>query len=331
MQLTNDSYALIMACSYVGLDAKGDLIPLTQKEWNSLVQKIVASGLESPGDLPGLSAGELQQQLDLPTQEAERLARLLDRGGAVGVELESLASSGISVLTRADAAYPPRLKEKLKAQAPPVLFLAGDLRLAENPGVAIVGSRSVDTAGEAFTILLATQCARNKLNVVSGGAKGVDIISMKTVLEHGGTCIGVLSDSLARKIREQETRTFIFEERLLLISPFHPRSPFQVANAMSRNKLIYALADFAIVVASDFKKGGTWAGATENLRKGYTPLLVRADSGAPEGNSALLEKGAVPLRQEELEAEMPDLLALLAGKIQSAGKGGTQSQQLGLF
>ena len=35
----------------------------------------------------------------------------------------------------------------------------------------------------------------------------------------------------------------------------------------SEIKLIYALADAALVVQSDYEKGGTWAGATEQLEK----------------------------------------------------------------
>lgn len=36
---------------------------------------------------------------------------------------------------------------------------------------------------------------------------------------------------------------------------------------MQRNKLIYALADASLVVSSDLNKGGTWAGAVEQLDK----------------------------------------------------------------
>ena len=38
---------------------------------------------------------------------------------------------------------------------------------------------------------------------------------------------------------------------------------------MQRNKLIYALADAALVVNSDYEKGGTWAGAVEQLEREY--------------------------------------------------------------
>jgi predicted Rossmann fold nucleotide-binding protein DprA/Smf involved in DNA uptake len=332
MQLTNDAYALIMACSYAGLDRKSTLTPLTLKEWNTVAQKIVDSGRGTPGHFLGLSAAVLQKELALQAPEAERLAALLDRGAAVGLELEKLMNAGIQITTRADGNYPKKLKEKLQAQAPPVLFYAGALSLSEKPGVAIVGSRAVDPAGAEFTAGLAALCARNRLSVVSGGAKGVDIISMKTVLDNGGRCVGAVSDSLARKIREPAVRQYLFDDQMLLLAPFHPDVPFQVANAMSRNKLIYALGDYAVAVASEVGKGGTWAGATENLRKGYTPLFVRAGGDVPQGNLELLKKGALGLTGAEIENEDVDLAGMLEEKILESGADKSpQAEQLGLF
>lgn len=332
MQLTDDAHALVMACSYVGLGPKTELAPLSLKEWNTLAPKILESSLKTPGGMLGRTAEALQSELALSLTEAQRLAALLDRGGAVGFELESLMNAGIRIVTRVDSNYPSRLKEKLKAQAPVVLFCAGELTLAQKEGVAIIGSRAVGETGKEFTAKLAALCVRNRMNVVSGGAKGVDIISMKTALENGGQCIGVMSDSLAKKIREREARQYIFEERLLLLTPFHPNTPFQIANAMSRNKLIYAIANYAVVVASDFETGGTWAGATENLRKGYAALFVRSDNDAPKGNQALLNKNAAALSTEEIEQPEVDLRELFDRKMPQAQKvENSSSPQMGLF
>lgn len=63
---------------------------------------------------------------------------------------------------------------------------------------------------------------------------------------------------------------------------------------MGRNRLIYTLSDYAIVVASDAGKGGTWAGATEVLKAGWVPLFVLHHPAMPEGNRQLIEKGALP-------------------------------------
>jgi predicted Rossmann fold nucleotide-binding protein DprA/Smf involved in DNA uptake len=80
-----------------------------------------------------------------------------------------------------------------------------------------------------------------------------------------------------------------------LISPFDPNAGFNVGHAMQRNKLVYALADAALVVSSDHNKGGTWTGAVEQLEKlHYVCVYVRFSGNTTEGIGALVKKGAVP-------------------------------------
>ncbi len=161
-------------------------------------------------------------------------------------------------------------------------------------GVAIVGSRNVDVVGEMFTTKAAQACAQNKMSVVSGGARGVDQVAMNSALEAGGVSIGVLAENLLKKSLEKHARHAISDGRLLLISPYHPNARFTVGGAMGRNKLVYAMADFGLVVSSDYKKGGTWTGAQEELRrKNYRPVFVRTGENVPLGNEKLLEAGAL--------------------------------------
>jgi predicted Rossmann fold nucleotide-binding protein DprA/Smf involved in DNA uptake len=63
---------------------------------------------------------------------------------------------------------------------------------------------------------------------------------------------------------------------------------------MGRNRLIYTLAGYAIVVASDAETGGTWAGATETLKNNWVPVFVLEHEQMPEGNKLLLQRGALP-------------------------------------
>jgi len=89
-------------------------------------------------------------------------------------------------------------------------------------------------------------------------------------------------------------RNGIREKQLTLISPYNPDSRFNVGNAMGRNKYIYALADFGLVVASEYQKGGTWSGAREELkRESARPVFVRDEDGVPDGNEALKKMGAL--------------------------------------
>ena len=62
---------------------------------------------------------------------------------------------------------------------------------------------------------------------------------------------------------------------------------------MKRNKLIYALADAGLVVDAAYNKGGTWAGAVEQLDKfRWVPMYVRTDNKPSKGLEALQSRGA---------------------------------------
>jgi DNA processing protein len=81
---------------------------------------------------------------------------------------------------------------------------------------------------------------------------------------------------------------------LVLMSPYDPNAGFNVGHAMQRNKLIYALADAALVVSSDLGKGGTWAGAVEQLDKlRFVPVFVPSTGESSPGITALRQKGAL--------------------------------------
>jgi DNA processing protein len=293
MNLTADSQAIVILCSHLGLPEEPDFKPLTLREWNSLARRLLDSPLGSPGGLLGLSAGALKAELALSESEAERLVWLLGRGGGLAVELERLESLGIWAMTRADTSYPRRLKQRLKQAAPVVLFGAGEQELLGQPGLAVVGSRNVDDRGKACAGFVGNVCAYEGLVLYSGGARGVDTISTKAALEARGTAVGVLAHSLEKAIRAPDARPKLMNGDLALVTPYSPNAEFSVGAAMGRNKLIYALADYALIIASNAGKGGTWAGATEALKTKWLPVFVLDGPNVPEGNQQLLGKGAI--------------------------------------
>ena len=226
--------------------------------------------------------------------DQQRLNHLLGRGVQLGFSVEEWQRNGIWVISRSDQDYPVRYKKHLKDKAPPLLFGVGDRSLLKGGGVAIVGSRNVDSDGENFTRNAADLCAYNKIPVISGGARGVDQIAMNAALDAGGITIGVLAENLLKKSLERKARNAISNRQLLLISPFHPNARFTVGTAMGRNKLIYALADYGLVVSADHKKGGTWAGATEELkRENSLTIFIRLGKDVPIGNKELMKLGAL--------------------------------------
>jgi predicted Rossmann fold nucleotide-binding protein DprA/Smf involved in DNA uptake len=287
--LTEDTKAIILLCGVFGKDRSEKPLPLA--EYSSLVRWLIEMKMR-PGDL--LQKENIHEASMGSGIDKQRLESLLGRGVQLGFAVEEWQRNGIWIISRSDADYPARYKKHLKDKAPPLLFGVGDRSLLKGGGLGIVGSRNVDQAGEAFTRQVAEFCAYNRMPVVSGGARGVDQISMTAALEAGGVTIGILAENLLKKSVERSARHAIADGRLLLLSPYHPNARFTVGTAMGRNKLIYAMADYGLVVSAEHKKGGTWAGAQEELkRENALPVFVRVGNDVPQGNSKLLDLGAI--------------------------------------
>lgn len=134
---------------------------------------------------------------------------------------------------------------------------------------------------------------------------------MRGALEAGGSVVGVMADGLERAALARDHRELLIGGRLVLISSYDPAAGFNVGHAMQRNKLIYALADAALVVSSDYEKGGTWAGAIEQLEKlRLVPVYVRSDGETGKGLEALRRKGALPWPNPVTPEELAKALAV---------------------
>ena len=289
--LSPTTQATLLLCSPLRAGKNRDVQPLSIGDFNELEKQLQRIGA-SLEHLLESDAAVLLKKLGL-TVDSEKITALLGRGFMLSMAVETWQSAGMWVTSRAEADYPERL-HRLKQNAPPLLYGCGDKKLIAKGGLAIVGSRDVDAAGEAFTRNVAAKAAHEEVQIVSGGARGVDQFAMLAALEAGGTVVGVLADSLLRSATSGKAREAIQDGRLTLVSAFDPEAGFNVGNAMQRNKQIYALADFGLVVSSGYNEGGTWSGAIEQLEKLHlTPIFVR-DGDVPDGNRQLLRRGAQP-------------------------------------
>jgi DNA processing protein len=270
-----------------------------------------------PADLLGSDLASLLDDCQ-PGFDLARLNQLLGRGFLLTQAIERWHSRAIWVISRADPDYPRRLKARLREDAPALLYGCGEMRLMETGGLAVVGSRDIDETLVDYTAALGRLASHAGKTIVSGGAKGVDQAAMRSALDSGGKAVGVLADSLEKAAMSRENRSALVEGRLVLVSPYDPSVGFNVGHAMQRNKLIYALADASLVVNSDLNKGGTWAGAAEQLdRFNFVPVYVRSTGRASAALEALRSKGALnwpnPADAEELnsvlDAQVPTRVA----------------------
>ena len=292
MSLNTQAILLLTAPMLVGRKRTSDVTPLPNREYGNLAARLLEKGYE-PADLLGPQAGNVLAECG-PGLDTERIVALLERGFLLTLALGRWRDCSLWVISRADPEYPRRFKSRLKQQAPPVLYGCGDINLMETGGLAIVGSRNVADALIEYAEKVAGLAAAAECSIISGGARGVDSAAMRGALTGGGQVIGVLADSLEKAALDRDNRDAVLNDQLLLISPYDPNAGFNVGNAMGRNKLVYSLADAALVVESEYNKGGTWNGAVEQLDKmRLTPIYTRSDGDIGKGISALHGKGAI--------------------------------------
>jgi len=267
----------------------GDVQPLKASEYWKLSAILEAA----PSSLLGKSSADLALDFGISNSLADRVVALVDRATALAFELERLEHSGVQTLTPFDEHYPNNWTQRLGSKAPPLLYAAGSVELLDTAGLGVVGSRDVSPSGAEVAVEAAKCASRHRIPLVSGGARGVDQLAMNSAFDSGGTVVGLLADSLSRKLAKSDVRAAIHNEQALMCTPYNPDAGFSAGSAMGRNKLIYAQSTLTLVVASDEGKGGTWSGATEALDHKFGRVAVWRGLGEGPGNEALERRGAV--------------------------------------
>jgi predicted Rossmann fold nucleotide-binding protein DprA/Smf involved in DNA uptake len=306
MSITPDTQAILLLTAHFSKPKTDTVKPLAPKEWGRFAAWLKENRLTPEKIMTG-ELNELLREWEDKTVTLQRIEALMTRGSALALAMEKWLRAGLWVMTRSDAEYPRRFKQRLGTDSPAVLFGCGNRKLLNGGGLAVVGSRNTSESDLAFSRDLGKLAGCKGYSIVSGGARGVDEAAMLGALAADGTVIGVLADKLLQHCSSAKYRKYLIKNDLVLISPFYPEAGFNVGNAMQRNKYIYCLADAGLVVHSGMK-GGTWTGAKENLKKGWVPLWVKETQDEEAGNKAIVADGAAWVSSDLGAISFEDLL-----------------------
>ena len=264
--------------------------PLTLPQFEALGRRVRLLGSGASDPLGEVTARELRR---LGYDEGQ--CALLARREKLRRYLTAAERAGIRPVTRLSASYPARLWQALGTRCPAVLFAKGDPLLASARCITVVGSRELTAEGRTFAETAGRLIAEAGLTLCSGGAIGADLAAQEACLAHGGSAVifpaGPLTDCPA------QARTLYLAEQAF-------DAPFSAARALTRNRYLHAMGEKTLAAQCTRCSGGTWEGAVENLRRGYSPVFVHADG--TEGARALIARGAVPVtRLHDLDELQP--------------------------
>lgn len=305
MNLSSTAQAILLLTSYFNTPQQNDIKPLTNTEWGRFALWLKTQKM-TPADLLLTNSADYLKKWNDPHISAERIVTLLQRGHALAFSFERWERAGLWVVTRSDAEYPKRLKQRLTTNAPPFFFGCGQKTLLNAGGLAVVGSRHTQQEELAFTTEIGQRAALAHIPIISGGAVGVDQTAMQSALNQNGVVIGILANNLLNATVDIKWRQGLSTGKCVLISTTHPEAGFHVGHAMARNKYIYCLADQALVVHAN-QTGGTITGAQENLKAHWVPLWVKHTTDPNAANAHLVREGG---KWCSANAADVDLLAL---------------------
>lgn len=199
-----------------------------------------------------------------------------------------------------DEDYPIGIKMLRMGHIPTVLFYKGNYELVRQKCVGFTGSRKVSDSGIKITENSAKQLSKNKITIVSGYAKGVDITAHRAALQEGGNTIFVIVEGILKYRIKSEVKELLNDKNHLFISQFPPNLTWTPSNAMKRNNTIIGLSDAMILIESGMD-GGTFDAGEQSLRNKKPLFVVEYSAIKPsaEGNPYFIKRGGMPLRGDK--------------------------------
>jgi len=158
------------------------------------------------------------------------------------------------LITFRDPAYPPMLLQI--SDAPPVLYVHGNVDLLSSLQISMVGSRNPTVSGQRTASEFAGCLALAGLTITSGLALGIDAASHSGALEAGKPTIAVMGTGLDRVYpASHRDLAHAIAESGALVSEFPIGTPPRPENFPRRNRIISGLSLGTLVVEAATRSG----------------------------------------------------------------------------
>lgn len=290
MNFNDDGYAAMLLTMALSPDREEYARPYSTQEFRKLETAVRKSELRRMGQLLSADISALMIYLGMTEAEGYRAYTLLHRAVQLSYALENLSRQGIEAVTCYDADYPARIRRKLGEAAPPFFYRCGNAALLRAPAIAIVGIQGVRTDERVRSAIdaLVEKAVAGGYTIITGGELGVSRFAAGAVGQHDGTLLDVLGGGMSDHIHADGIAELIAMNRAAVISLVHPETMFTIPHAVTRNKLLFSLADAAFVFNTDGRRGES------DILQSRCCDWVYAWQGSAESR-ALVSRGAIPM------------------------------------
>ena len=225
------------------------------------------------------------------------LAETIERGDKNSPneeDLELADRDNVSIVSYIDPEYPKRLLDI--PDYPVLLYMKGRLEVANQPGIAVVGTRTATIYGKEMAAKISRELPLYGLTVVSGLARGIDTAAHQGALVHGKT-IAVIGSGLANIYpKENQKLAEKITEEGILISEFPMNTKPDRQNFPQRNRIVSGMTLGCLLIEAPQRSGAmiTVDRALAQKRKIFT-IPGRADHENFRGNHLIIKKGQAQL------------------------------------
>ena len=250
---------------------------------------------------------------------------------ATDAVVSACADKGISLVSMLDAAYPERLKRI--SDAPPILYVKGNVASLNGPSCAVVGTRHASEYGLTIAFRISALLSAQKFGVISGLALGIDTAAHEGALASEGVTVAVMAHGLdtVAPSSNRKLASKILDQGGALVSEHEPGVPARPAEFVRRNRIQSGIALCSIIVESG-EVGGSMHQARFTRSQGKPVLAILPENGNGAlrgfnhdgGRLLVSDYGAMGVRNtEDLMAQ----IATIAGG--SSDHGGSTQDTLG--
>lgn len=205
--------------------------------------------------------------------------------------------------------YPKQLKQL--NNPPKQLYLKGNIKLLETPGIAIIGSRKCTEYGEKMTDKFSSELSLYGLTIISGMAEGIDSFAHMGSIKTTGNTIAVLPSGLNKIYPEKNINLYkqILENNGLVLTEYEEDEKADTKKFLERNRIVSGLAIGTLVVEGGYRSGTS---VTANLTKkqGKNIFCIPSSLENPKGitpNKLIKEKAFLVTEVEDIISKYPEL------------------------
>ncbi|QEA58430.1 DNA-protecting protein DprA [Leuconostoc koreense] len=167
---------------------------------------------------------------------------------------QQAAASQESYFTYFDDCYPIQLKEIF--DPPLILFYEGNVSALKLPNLAVVGTRTATSYGLSCLRSLLPNVINRGTAIVSGLAKGIDVMAHQVTFANQGVPIAVIGTGLnvAYPARNKLLQQQVAQYGIVLSEYTHDVGP-QKSHFPARNRIIAGLSSATLVIEAQIKSG----------------------------------------------------------------------------